>query len=286
MFAIAYRMLGAAAEAEDVVQEALLRMHASTEPIRSPDAFATTITTRLAIDTLRSARVRRERYVGPWLPEPLLVSADDPALRVEQDETISTAFLILMERLTPIERAVFLLREVFDLDYAEIAEVVQKSEVNCRRILSRAKGAIDSGRPRFEADRQAQERLARRFLDTANEGDLDALKELLSEDVVFIADGGGKAPAVREPILGAERVARFIASLVGLAGRTGMRVEIVAANGLPAWQVWNSAGEVLAVMTIQVERERVSGLYNTMNPDKLAHLGPVGDINVLIGGAR
>lgn len=284
MFAIAYRMLGSVAEAEDVVQEAFLRMYATAEPIRSAEAFATTVTTRLAIDTLRSARVRRERYVGPWLPEPLVASDDDPALRVENDETVSTAFLVLMERLAPVERAVFLLREVFDLDYAEIAEVVGKSELNCRQVLSRAKRAIDAERPRFDPDGLARQRLVRRFLDAAHDGDIDALKDVLAEDVVFVGDGGGKAPAVREPVRGALRVARFVASLVQQAHRTRMRIGLVTANGLPAWQVWSADGAVLAVMTVEVEDGRVRALYNELNPDKLGHLGPVGDLYALVAG--
>jgi RNA polymerase sigma factor (sigma-70 family) len=203
MFSIAYRMLGSVAEAEDVVQDAFLRMFKSETDgtvIDSPDAFATTITTRLAIDALRSARVRREQYVGQWLPEPLVVSDDEPARRIETDETISTAFLVLLETLAPVERAVFLLREVFGYGYDEIAGIVEKSESNCRQILARAKRAIAERRPRFDADRAHQAELSKRFLAAANEGNMDALHQLLA-DVISLASHGRQYQHIQAGVL-------------------------------------------------------------------------------------
>ncbi|WP_129669741.1 RNA polymerase sigma-70 factor [Phytoactinopolyspora endophytica] len=287
MFSIAYRMLGSVAEAEDVVQDAFLRMHKSELDgltIDSPDAFATTVTTRLAIDALRSARVRREQYVGPWLPEPLVVSDDaDPAHRLETDETVSTAFLVLLETLSPVERAVFLLREVFGYGYDEIASIVEKSEANCRQILARAKRAVDERRPRFDPDLTQQAELSRRFLAAAQEGNMAALTQLLADDVVLVGDGGGKAPAIQKPMQGAVQVMRFMHGLAKQAIRTGMRVEHVAANGMQAWQVRGAGGEILAVMTMEFEDGQIHTLHNQLNPDKLQHLGPTGDLNAILG---
>lgn len=286
MFSIAYRMLGSVAEAEDVVQDALLRMHqAETDgtSFASPDAFATTVATRLAIDTLRSARVRRELYVGPWLPEPLARSEDtDPARRIQTDETVSTAFLVLLETLSPTERAVFILREVFGYGYAEVAEIVERNEANCRQILARAKRALDQGRPRYEADRTHQEELSRRFLAAANDGDMAALTSLLADDVVFVGDGGGKAPAIRQPIHGAPQVARFMAGLARQAARINVRVDLEEANGVPALYARSADGAVLSVLTIEFSGGHIHALHNQLNPDKLRHLGPVGDLAALL----
>jgi RNA polymerase sigma-70 factor (ECF subfamily) len=285
MFSIAYRMLGSVVEAEDVVQEAFLRLHRSSQDgVENLEAFATTITTRLAIDTLRSARVRRERYVGPWLPEPLVDSADaDPAHRVELDETVSTAFLVLLEALSPVERAVFVLREVIGYEYAEIAPVVDKSEANCRQIFARAKKRIDDGKPRFEASREDRDRLATQFLAAINDGDLTGLERLLAADVVFVGDGGGRAPAIQKPMTGAVSVARFLIGLMRQGSRFGVLLDLVQANGQPALLTRAADGALLGVMTIDVEGERIVGLHNVLNPDKLGHLGPVGDLNTLLG---
>jgi RNA polymerase sigma factor (sigma-70 family) len=269
------------------VQDAFLRMHKSQldgTAIESPDAFATTVTTRLAIDALRSARVRREQYVGPWLPEPLVISDDeDPARQVEADESVSTAFLVLLERLSPVERAVFVLREVFGYGYDEIAAVVDKNEANCRQIMARARRAIHAGRPRFDADRQRQAELSQRFLSAAHDGDLDALEQLLAEDVVFVADGGGRAPAIQKPIHGVVQVMRFLLGLTKQAVRREMRIDLIEANGLPAWRVHSADGALLAVMTMQIADGRIRALHNQLNPDKLGHLGTPGDLNALLG---
>src|SRR5215211_1071569 len=237
MFSIAYRMLGSVAEAEDVVQEAFLRMHRRVQDglaVDNLEAYGTTVTTRLAIDMLRSARVRREQYVGPWLPEPIVDADDmDPAHRFELDETVSTAFLVLLEALSPVERAVFVLREVIDYDYDQIAAVVDKSEANCRQIFARAKKRINRGLPRFEASREQRDRLATQFLAAIGDGDLAGLERLLAEDVVFVGDGGGRAPAIQRPMVGALAVTRFLLGLRRRGEAFGVRLDIVDANGHP-----------------------------------------------------
>jgi len=218
LFSIAYRMLGSVGDAEDVVQEAFLRAEraeADGTRIESRKAYLTTVTTRLAIDELKSARARRETYVGPWLPEPLLTSTEpDAAEHAEMADSLSISFLVLLETLSPVERAVFLLREVFDYGYDEIAEVVGKSEANCRQILVRARKRIDEGRPRFEADRRRQEQLARRFLEAFEEGDVDGFVELLADDVVFVGDGGGKGRGISRPVYGQRSVIRLLSSFL------------------------------------------------------------------------
>jgi RNA polymerase sigma-70 factor (TIGR02957 family) len=286
MFSIAYRMLGSVAEAEDVVQDAFLRIHTSLRDgleMESPDAFATTVTSRLAIDALRSARHRREQYVGTWLPEPLLgTESDDPAGRVEMQETISTAFLVLLERLTPLERAVFLLREAFGYDYADIAEVVDKSEANCRQILARARKRIEAERPRFEPSSERHRELTEEFLAAVTDGDLDGLERMLADDVVFYADGGGKAPAIQKPLHGATSVARFLLGLVRRGLPMGVRLEPVTANAQPAVRLATRDGEILGVLMLEIVDGRVVAFRNQINPDKLGHLGPVGDMFALL----
>lgn len=290
MFSIAYRMLGSVSEAEDVVQEAFLRIHRSVQDgleLETPEAYATTVTTRLAIDTLRSARLRREQYVGPWLPEPLVpADDDDPAHRVELDETVSTAFLFLLEALTPVERAVFVLREALGYDYEDIASIVGKSDSNCRQIFVRAKKRIDDGRPRFDASREARDRLASEFIAAVTGGDLSGLERLLADDVVLVGDGGGRAPAIRKPMHGAVQVARFLLGLMRQAERVKMdvRMKLTDANGQPALEVRAADGALLSLMTIDVEGDHVVRLHNVLNPDKLQHLGPVGDLTTLLAG--
>jgi RNA polymerase sigma-70 factor (TIGR02957 family) len=286
MFSIAYRMLGSVAEAEDVVQDAFVRMHTSLRDgleMESADAFATTVTSRLAIDALRSARHRRERYVGTWLPEPLMgKEADDPAGRVEMKETISTAFLVLLERLSPLERAVFLLREAFGYDYADIAEVVDKSEANCRQALARARKRIEAERPRFEPSTERHRELTEEFLAAVTDGDLEGLERMLANDVVFYADGGGKAPAIHKPLHGATSVARFLLGLVRRGLPMGVRFEPVTANAQPAVRLATRDGEILGVLMLEIADGRVVAFRNQINPDKLGHLGPVGDMFALL----
>ena len=282
-FGVAYRMLGTVGEAEDVAQEALLRLH-RTEAVENPEAFVTTAATRLGIDLLRSARKRREVYTGAWLPEPLV--EDDPAREVEDEETISLAFLVLLERLSPEERAVYVLREAFEYDFTEIAEIVGKSEANCRQILSRARRRIDDERPRFDADPEQRRTLADRFLAAARRGDMQGLVDLLAPGVVITGDGGGKARALPRPMVGAEAVARALIGFYALGERWGVTLEPVVVNGQPGFRSVDGDGRVLNVVGIDVVGGRVARIFSVLNPDKLGHLGPVSDVGLRPSAAR
>src|SRR3954452_9087301 len=240
LFALSYRMLGSVSEAEDVVQEALLRAHDAREEIAVPEAWLVSGTTRLSIDVLRSARVRRETYVGPWLPEPLV--EDTAPARAEEAESVSMAFLVLLERLSPVERAVFLLRDVFDYSFAEIAPIVEKSESNVRQILVRARKAIDAERPRFEPSQQRRDELAARFLAAAAEGEMDGLVALLADDVTFYGDGGGKATASPRALAGPAQVAKFTTGLFRIAQRFGLSARPALVNGQPGVVTYDAEG--------------------------------------------
>jgi RNA polymerase sigma-70 factor (TIGR02957 family) len=282
-FSIAYRMLGSAADAENVVQEAsvrLLHVLSAGEEIESPRAFTATVSTRLAIDQLRSARVRRESYVGEWLPEPLVAGAEPaPGRHLETADSLSMAFLLLLEVLSPVERAVFLLREVFDYPYDQIAAVVGRSEPNCRQILHRARERIDAGRPRFEASRARREELAGRFFAAWEEGDLDGLVELLADDVAFHGDGGGKATAIPRPLYGRDRVGRFVLNLARTGRRMGVRVRRVEVNAQPGAIVLDPGGRLINVVALDIAEGRIQTLRSIVNPDKLRHLGlPLSDL--------
>jgi RNA polymerase sigma-70 factor (TIGR02957 family) len=290
-FALAYRMLGSVSEAEDVVQEGLLRLHRARqagERIESPRAYLSTVVTRLAIDTLRSARVRRESYVGEWLPEPLVTSdQDDPARQAELADSLSVAFLVLLESLSPEQRAVFLLRDVFDYPYDEIARIVGKSEANTRQLAARARRHVDERRPRFEPSREQHDELANRFFAAVQEGDLEGLEALLAEDVVLHGDGGGKAPAIARPLFGRRRVARALAAWTRQAPRFGgVTVRRVDVNGQPGAMLLDSDGRLIAVMALDIGGGRIQGLNSVVNPDKLAHLGPVADVRALLRRGR
>jgi RNA polymerase sigma-70 factor (TIGR02957 family) len=287
-FAIAYRMLGSVSEAEDVVQEGFLRLHRAREGgerIESPRAYLSTVVSRLALDQLRSARVQREVYVGEWLPEPLLASADDdPARKAEMADSLSLAFLVLLESLSPEQRAAFLLHEVFDEPYGRIAEIIGTSEQNARQLATRARRHVNERRPRFEASREQREELATRFFAAAEEGDLQGLEELLAHDVVLHGDGGGKAPAVAHALHGRTRVARTLvaglrAAITRIAGMTLRREEI---NGQPGAVFLDREGRVLGVMTLDVADGQIQGVHSIVNPDKLGHLGPVADLRALL----
>jgi RNA polymerase sigma-70 factor (ECF subfamily) len=234
-FGVAYRMLGSVSEAEDVAQEALLRLTRQEGRIDEPAAWMTTVATRLSINVLRSARARRESYVGPWLPEPLLEDpAPGPASRAELADSLSLALLVLLERLTPVERAAYLLRDVFGYEYAEIAGIIERTEVNSRQLVTRARKHLDAGRPRFDADEAARDALLERFLAAAEEGDLGALEELLAKDAVLYADSGGKAMAPREPLVGAALIARFMAAVAQVRPPSGeFETRLVRVNGQP-----------------------------------------------------
>lgn len=282
MFSIAYRMLGSVSEAEDVVQEAYLRLHRATidgAAIESPEAFLTTVTTRLAIDTLRSARVRRETYVGVWLPEPLLATTEpDPAEHAEQADSLSLALLSLLETLSPVERAVFLLREIFEYDYDEIATIVQKSEDNCRQIFVRARKRIDSGKPRFTADHQAQQELARQFFAAVDTGSLASLVNFLADDVTFYGDGGGKANAVLRPIFGRDRVDRLLRSMFTQAHQLDVTYRLALINGQPGALSFDIDGRLVNVLVLDIAGGAIQTVRSIINPDKLTHLGfPVSD---------
>jgi RNA polymerase sigma-70 factor (TIGR02957 family) len=281
MFSVAYRMLGSVSEAEDIVQEAFLRLHVQASEgttFASPEAYATTVTTRLAIDALRSARRTREQYVGSWLPEPLLADDDDPAHRVERDETVSLAFLELLERLGPVERAVFVLRELFAFDYTEIAATVGRSEASCRQALVRARRRLDDGPPaRGEVSPERQAELATQFFAAVRDGDVAGLQQLLAEDVVFVGDGGGRAAALAEPLAGLVRVARFVLGIARQATRLGVRVEEVRANGGPAARWVLPDGRVYGVLSLEIGPAGIERVNNLINPDKLHHAGRVVD---------
>jgi RNA polymerase sigma-70 factor (ECF subfamily) len=270
LFSIAYRMLGSVAEAEDVVQEAYLR-RASAGEVENERAFMTTVTSRLAIDVLRSARVRREAYVGEWLPEPL-VEAEAPAV-VESEESVSLAMLVLLERLNPVERAVFVLRESFDVPFDQVAAIVDRSEANCRQILSRARKRIADEQPRFDADPGERRALASRFLAAAREGDLDGLVALLAPDAVLVGDGGGIARAIPRPMSGAAAIAKAITTFYGQLGEWGGRLDFVWVNGQPGLRAVDPDGRLLAIGDFQIVDGRVAAIHSIVNPEKLAHLG-------------
>jgi RNA polymerase sigma-70 factor (TIGR02957 family) len=290
-FAIAYRMLGSVSEAEDIVQEALLRVHETIErgeEISSPRAYVATITTRLAIDELRSARARRESYVGEWLPEPIAESPeDDPAARAETADSLSLAFLVLLESLTPEQRAALLLHDVFDYHYREVAEIVGTSEENARQLASRARRHVQEGRPQFEPSAELRERLADSFFDAAQNGELEALEALLAEDVELHGDGGGVAPAIKRPVFGRARVAQLLGTWWQLTIRAG-RVEVRRAvvNGQPGAQFLDRDGSLLGVLALDIGEGRIQTVRSIVNPEKLRHLGPVGDAKALIARIR
>ncbi|MEU5216073.1 RNA polymerase sigma-70 factor [Streptomyces sp. NPDC020807] len=278
LFSIAYRILGSVGEAEDAVQETWLRFDASPTRPDNTKAFLSTTVTRLAIDVLRSARVRREEYVGPWFPEPLLSDPyEDPARAAELADSVSMASLLLLERLTPLERAVFLLREVFAFDFAEIAEAVDRSEAACRQLLVRARRHMHEGRPRFAADREERRKLAARFFDALQNGDVDGLRGLLSADVQLVGDGGGKAPNFARTILGADNVARLLGTVFPSLLAIDVTCEPHEVNGQPGAIYRDRDGKVLQTIALDFADGRIQTIRAVLNPDKLAHLGPVAD---------
>jgi len=285
-FAIAYRMLGSVSKAEDVVQEGFLRLHrayAGGERIESPRAYLSTVVSRLSLDHLRSARVRRETYVGEWLPEPLVASADDdPARKAEMADSLSLAFLVLLESLSPEQRAAFLLREVFDEPYDRIAEIVGTSEQNARQLATRARRHLEERRPRFEASREQREELATRFFAAVEEGDLEGLEELLAHDVVLRGDGGGKAPALARAVHGRARVARTLRAGLRAAARFGFTWRREEVNGQPGALLVDREGRLVNVMVLDVAEGQIQSVSSIVNPDKLRHLGPVADLGALL----
>jgi len=278
LFAIAYRILGSVSEAEDAVQETWLRYQASPAQPTSAKAFLSAVVTRISIDVLRSARVRREEYVGQWFPEPLLTDPyQDPERSAELADSVSMAALLLLERLSPLERAVFVLREVFGFGFPEIASAVGRSEAACRQLAVRGRRHMDAGRPRFEADRRGREELAARFFGALTEGDVDGLRELLAADVQLIGDGGGKAPALASSIIGAEKVARVLASFFPWLVRVEVTLEQHEVNGQPGAIFRDRDGKVLTTVVLDVLDGQIQTIRSVQNPDKLGHVGPVAD---------
>jgi RNA polymerase sigma-70 factor (ECF subfamily) len=286
LFSIAYRMLSSVADAEDVVQESFLRYHAADAEVESPRAYLTAVTTRLCIDHLRSARVRRETYVGEWLPEPVLTEEVDPAQNVADADSLSMSFLLVLERLSPVERAVFLLHDVFGYDYREVARVVERSPDNCRQIGVRARRHVTKHAPRFQADRSERDELARRFLAAFTEGDLDGLVALLAADVVVHGDGGGHEPSWPNAIAGRDKVARLLASLGADIRRMGLVVRPTIVNGQPGATVHMPDGGLINVLAVDIADGAVQTVRSVINPDKLQHLGPVADRDALLAQWR
>jgi RNA polymerase sigma-70 factor (ECF subfamily) len=267
MLSIAYRMVGSFSEAEDLVQEAFLRFHEAGE-VKSPKAWLTTVLTRLCIDHLRSARVRREEYPGPWLPEPVLADpSPDAAVR---SESLSMAVLVLLESLTPVERAVFVLHDVFDYSYDEISEIVDKTPENCRQLAARARRHVDERRPRFEPSREQREELARRFIAALHEGETEGLVELLAADAAFYGDGGGKAAAVGL-LEGRDRIAAVLAGFGRVAERRGATIQFAEINGQPGVLGFEN-GALVAAWALQISGGAIQAIHGVVNPDKLAHI--------------
>lgn len=278
LFAIAYRILGSVTEAEDAVQESWLRFERSPTRPASSKAFLSAVVTRIAIDVLRSARVRRETYVGSWFPEPLVADPyQDPQRAAELADSLSMAALLLLERLSPLERAVFVLREVFAFDFPEIASAVDRSEAACRQLAVRARRHMDQGRPRFEADRERRTELAERFFAAFRDGNVDGLKELLAADVQLVSDSGGKAPQWGSGFFGADNAARVLAALIAPFARIGGTVETREVNGQPGAVFRDRDGKILNTWTLDILDGQIQTIRAVLNPDKLRHLGPVAD---------
>jgi RNA polymerase sigma-70 factor (TIGR02957 family) len=290
-FGIAYRMLGSVSEAEDVVQEALLRVHQALdagEQIASPRAFVATVTTRLAINELRSARARRERYVGEWLPEPIITDGhDDPARHAQTADSLSLAMLVLLESLSPEQRAVLLLHDVFDYQYLEIAEIVGKSADSVRQLATRARRHVAQRRPRFQTTREQRDALAQRFFAAVEHGDLAGLEALLSHDVKLTGDGGGKVPALARSLRGRIGVAHTLINWARLAARRpGMSLRPVEVNGGPGALYLDPQQRLIGVIALEIADGRIASISAIVNPDKLTHLGPLGDFTSLLRSPR
>jgi RNA polymerase sigma-70 factor, ECF subfamily len=283
LFAIAYRMLASVSDAEDVLQEAYLRYRRALDDgvtVGSLKAYLSTIVTRLALDHAKSAQQRREEYVGVWLPAPLLVdeATDDPAARAELADSVSMAFLLVLERLDPVERAVFLLHDVFGYGHDEIADIVDVSAVNSRQIATRARRRVQAERPRFESSPEERDRLAQRFFAAVTDGDVGGLVQLLADDVVLYGDGGGKVPQWKGPIDGVDRVSRLFAGMGAQFGELGLHLDLRRINGQPGALVRDRDGSVLAVWALEITEGAVRTIRSVINPDKLRHIGPVADV--------
>ncbi|HYO91893.1 MAG TPA: sigma-70 family RNA polymerase sigma factor [Pyrinomonadaceae bacterium] len=273
LFSLAYRMLGSVADAEDMVQEAFLRWQAAdAEEIKAPKAYLSTIVTNLCINHLTSARVKREEYVGPWLPEPLITDeSQDPMRNIQMADSLSMAFMVLLESLTPTERACFLLREVFDYEYEEIARMLGKTEANCRQMVSRARLHIRERRPRFDVSSETRARLTGQFMQACASGDLQGLMSLLAEDATLTSDGGGRVTAARKPIHGADHIARFLTGLVKKAGPGRLSIRPMLVNGQPGFiTYWDD--RLVNVLSLDIADNQIRAVYIVVNPDKLRGL--------------
>lgn len=272
LFGLAYRMLGTPADAEDVVHDAWLRLHAQDlATLDDPEAWLVTVTTRLALDRLRRAKAEREHYTGPWLPEPLVPDTEHPDAALERGESLTLSFLLLLERLSPDERAAFLLREVFDYSHAEAAAILEIGEDACRQRVHRAKTRLRQDRPRFHVDESAQRRLLQRFVAAMAEPTLDSLRALFAEDAVHISDGGGIARATLRPLHGADRLAQLYLQIGRNLGGPGVRYELVTLNGAPA--LFLRDGDALTTaMWIECDGERITAIHALRHPGKLARL--------------
>jgi RNA polymerase sigma-70 factor (ECF subfamily) len=287
LFAIAYRILGSVSEAEDAVQESWLRFEASATVPTSTKAFLSAVVTRIAIDVLRSARHRREQYVGTWFPEPLLIDPyDDPERSAELADSLSMAALLLLERLSPLERAVFVLREVFGFGFPEVASAVGRSEAACRQLAARARRHVEEGRPRFDADRHKRDELAARFFDAFRDGDVDALRDLLAADVQMVGDSGGKAPQWARSVVGADNVARVLVALGQQFFLIGGGVEPQPVNGQPGAIFRDRSGKVLNTWTFDILDGQIHMIRVVLNPEKLGHMGPVADAYAVLSEAN
>jgi RNA polymerase sigma-70 factor (ECF subfamily) len=295
LFAIAYRMLSSVSDAEDVLQESYLRYRGALDggtAIASLKAYLSTIVTRLAMDHLRSTTQRREEYVGLWLPEPLPTGtpggaqADDPLARAELEDSLSMAFLLVLERLSPIERAAFLLHDVFGYTHDEIAAIVETTPANARQIASRARRRVQAERPRFDPSPEERDRLAEKFFAAVTAGDVDGLVRVLADDVVVHGDGGGKVPQWSAPIVGADRVARLFAGLGTQMRNVGLRAERRWINGQPGAVVVDATGSLTNVFVLDVADGRVQAVRSVINPEKLGHLGPIADVRALAASRR
>jgi RNA polymerase sigma-70 factor, ECF subfamily len=286
LFAIAYRILGSVSEAEDAVQETWLRYDATETDPTSTKAFLSAIVTRISIDVLRSARVRREHYVGQWFPEPLVTDPyEDPARAAELADSVSMAALLLLEQLSPLERAVFVLREVFAFDFSEIAEVVGRTPEACRQLATRARQHMDDGRPRFEADASERDELAARFFDAIRDGDIGALQDLLAADVTMVGDSGGKAPLWGKGVFGGANVARLLSSLMPWFFQIGGSFDRTVVNGQPGAIFRDRDGLVLNTWSLEMLDGQIQAIRTVLNPDKLGHLGPVADAHQVVRDA-
>lgn len=275
LFSIAYNMTGSVADAEDIVSEAFLRLHrahADGTVIESMKSYLSTVVSRLSISHLRLARVRRERYLGTWLPEPVVA---EQSSATDLSDSLSLAFLVVLENLTPVERGVFLLHDVFDFEYAHIAQVVGKSEVNCRQIAARARRHVDTRRPRFEAPLAKRAALAERFFAAVETGDLDGLIDMLAADVVTYGDGGGRGPSLPKPVYGREKVLRLLSALNATLQRFDLHFERGTVNAQPGVLVREASGALVNVMSVDVFGGKVQTIHSILNPDKLGHLAPL-----------